>query len=205
MIVPVTIAILAGGRSSRFGGIDKQEIQLNGEALGRTAAKNALCAGCDVMIVGKNRRLYEGMPVGFAEDIRPGFGPLSGLHAALSCSRTEWILLIACDMPNFSLEWLKYLLTRAAEGSSEVVVAQSGRYIEPFQGLYSRGLLGRLEDIFADTPDSPGLFSFARLLREAPHHIVPEAVAREFSPDWKLFCNINSREDLERFLLSGNS
>ncbi len=205
----VTIAILAGGKSSRFGGTDKQEIPLNGEAMGRQVARNALATGRAVTVVGRNRKPYEGLPVAFTEDLIPGFGPLSGLHAALSRSETEWLYLLACDMPVFSREWLSYLLgcagTGSGSGTPQAVVAQSGRYIEPFQGLYSRRLLGRLEDIFAESSGFPGHFSFARLIKEAPHHIVPEDVARGFSPDWRLFCSINSQEDLGKFLLSQKS
>lgn len=201
----VTIAILAGGKSSRFGGIDKQEIPLNGEAMGRLVARNALATGRAVTVIGRKRKPYEGLPVAFAEDLIPGFGPLSGLHAALSRSGTEWLYLMACDMPVFSREWLSYLLGCAGTGIPQAVVAQSGRHIEPFQGLYSRKLLGRLEDIFAESPGSPGHFSFARLIKEAPHYIVPEDIARGFSPDWRLFCSINSQEDLGRFLLSQKS
>jgi molybdopterin-guanine dinucleotide biosynthesis protein A len=201
----VTIAILAGGKSSRFGGIDKQEIPLNGEAMGRQVARNALATGRAVTVVGKNRRPYEGLPVLFVEDIIPGFGPLSGLHAALSRSGTEWLYLMACDMPFFSGEWLNYLLDCAGTGTSQAVIARSGRHLEPFQALYSRKLLGRLEDAFTESPGSPGQFSFATLLKEAPHHLVTGDIARGFSPDWRLFCSINSQEDLGRFLQAQKS
>lgn len=193
----LSIAILAGGKSSRFGGIDKQEALLNGEELGRIAARKALAACGSVIVVGKNRRPYRGMPLSFTEDRLPGFGPLSGLHAALSAAGTDWVYLTACDMPFFSPRWLEYLISRVGEGSVQAVVAGSGSYIEPFHGLYSRELEGRLEAILSEPDSSPRRRSFSRLVSEVPHHLVPEALVREFSPDWSLFRSVNSPADLE--------
>ena len=133
----------------------------------------------------------------FAVDRMPGFGPLSGLHAALSCAATEWVYLMACDMPYFSADWFGYLLSGAGEGGTFATVAQSGRHIEPFHGLYSRELIPSLEAIFALEGGSARQFSFARLIGEAPHILVPEDVVRRFSPDWKLFYSVNSPRDLD--------
>lgn len=193
----VTIAILAGGKSSRFHGVDKQEILFNGRKLGRVAAKNALSAAFPVIVVGRNHSPYEGLPVIFTEDIHPGFGPLSGLHAALSRSESAWVYLMACDMPFFSQEWLRYLLSLSPGTEALAIAARSGAYAEPFQALYSRDLIPRLESILAESPASPGRFSFSRLIGEVPHHLVPEAAARGYSPDGRLFRSVNTPSDLE--------
>lgn len=233
----ITMAILAGGKSSRFKGLDKQEILVDGEKLGRIAAKNALSAARPLIVVGRNRSVYDGLPVTFTDDIRPGFGPLSGLHAALKRSESEWLYLMACDMPFFSLPWLESLRGIAESGGAErkggecegaerkggesggarrggaecnggaehcpddlgealAIVARSGRHVEPFHALYSRLLIPRLEMIFDESPATPRQFSFSRLIGEVPHRVVPEAVARTYSPDWKLFYSVNSPDDL---------
>ncbi len=192
----VTVALLAGGKSSRFGGIDKQEILLNGEKLGRIAAMNALSAGGDVIVVGKNRRPYDALPLSFVEDIVAGFGPLSGLHSALSAARTDWVYLIACDMPFFDVSWLDYLLSCAERSEALSLAARLGRHIEPFQALYSRRLVRPLDKIFEERGEPQRSFSFARLIESVPHHLVPENIARTYSPDWRLFCSINAPEDL---------
>lgn len=197
VMAEVTIAILAGGKSSRFQGIDKQEILFNGQKLGRVAAKNALASAFPVIIVGRNHSPYEGLPVVFTEDILPGFGPLSGLHAALSRSATKWVYLMACDMPFFSQEWLRHLLALSRGTEALAMAAQSGPYAEPFHALYSRDLIPRLETIFAESPASQGRFSFSRLIAEAPHFIVSEAKAREYSADGRLFRSVNTPSDLE--------
>lgn len=192
----VTIAILAGGESQRYGGVDKQELDFKGESLGRRAARNALATGCSVLIVGTNREPYEGLPVRFARDAFPGRGPLSGLHAALGASLTPWVFLTACDMPFSSQAWLDELLARAEQGEALAVAARRGGFIEPFQALYARELEERVFSMLKDCGDAPRKLSLARLIAEIPCHEVPESVAAAYSPDGRIFRSANSPEEL---------
>ena len=193
----VTIAIPAGGESRRFGGIDKQGLDFRGESLGRRAARNALSSGCPVLVVGRNRQPYEGLPVRFAEDAFPGRGPLSGLQAALGASGTPWIFLTACDMPFFSREWLDELIERSGQGGAMVVAARRGGFIEPFQALYSRGLLGRVTSMLDGRDGTPRKRSLANLIAETACREVPESVVDAYSPDGRIFLSANSPEELK--------
>lgn len=193
----VTIAILAGGESRRFGGIDKQGLDFRGESLGRRAARNALSAGCPVLVVGTNRQPYEGLSVRFAEDAFPGRGPLSGLHAALRASGTPWICLTACDMPFFSREWLDELIERAGQGGAMVVASRRGGFIEPFQALYSRELLDRVTSMLEAQNGTPRKRSLANLIAETSCREVPESVVAAYSPDGRIFLSANSPEELK--------
>jgi molybdopterin-guanine dinucleotide biosynthesis protein A len=193
----VTIAILAGGESRRFGGIDKQGLDFRGESLGRRAARNALSSGCPVLVVGRNRQPYEGLPVRFAEDAFSGRGPLSGLQAALGASGTPWIFLTACDMPFFSREWLDELVERSGQGGAMVVAARRGGFIEPFQALYSRGLLGRVTSMLDGQDGTPRKRSLANLIAETTCREVPESVVDAYSPDGRIFLSANSPEELK--------
>lgn len=193
----VTIAILAGGGSRRFGGIDKQGLDFRGESLGRRAARNALASGCPVLVVGRNRQPYDGLPLRFAEDAFPGKGPLSGLHAALSASETPWVFLTACDMPFFSQAWLDELLVRAGRGGALAVAARRNGFIEPFQALYARELAERAALMLADRREAPRKRSLANLIAEIPRQEVPESVVAAHSPDGRIFLSANSPEELK--------
>src|ERR1041385_3815789 len=84
--------VLAGGKSTRMGQ-DKAAVTLNGLTLLQhgLAALRQVCR--DVAILGKHE-LYGALgPV--YEDIFPGCGPLGGIHAALSNSKTQFNLIIA--------------------------------------------------------------------------------------------------------------
>ena len=106
--------VLAGGKSTRMGQ-DKAAVTLNGLTLLQhaLAALREVCG--DVAILGK-QELYGALgPV--CEDIFPGCGPLGGIHAALSSSKTQFNLIIAVDTPFLSPEFLSYLADRAIDSA----------------------------------------------------------------------------------------
>ena len=147
----VTAAILAGGRSSRFGGRDKQELLFEGEMLGRRVARQAIELGLPVIVVGSNPLPYVGMRLRLVGDIHRGFGPISGLHAALQEAATPWVYLLACDMPFVEKTWLERLIELAEdEGRDKKAIAAERRgNIEPFHALYARTLLPEMDELFS--------------------------------------------------------
>ena len=71
------------------------------------------------------------------EDIFPGCGPLSGIHAALSNSKTQLNLIIAVDTPFLAPEFLSYLAQRAIESSAVVTTPEIDGYTQPLCTVYS--------------------------------------------------------------------
>src|SRR5436305_1449067 len=97
-----SLAILAGGHATRFGGRDKSALVVGGATiLDRQLAELGPLTN-DIMIVaraGVRVTAPRGARVREIADIVPGSGPLGGIHAALSGARTDAVLVIACDMP----------------------------------------------------------------------------------------------------------
>lgn len=65
-------------------------------------------------------------------------GPLAGLEAALSASRTEWIVALACDMPRADASTLGRLLERE---DLDVCFLRTERGVEPLCAVYRRTCL----------------------------------------------------------------
>ena len=42
-------------------------------------------------------------------DSIPGYGPLSGIHAAVKESKSEYVYLLACDMPHIDPDYISYM------------------------------------------------------------------------------------------------
>jgi len=127
--------VLAGGRSTRMGQ-DKALLPCKGGTLVEKVAAAVRGAAGNVVLVGNpSQYSYLGYPV--IEDIFPGRGPLSGIHAALSFSSAEWNLVLACDMPEVTSEFLGIILRRAAAGDADAVLptGPSGRP-EPLCAAY---------------------------------------------------------------------
>lgn len=87
-------AVLAGGRSSRFGS-DKAVAALAGRSLAEHAAAALLPHVDALVVIGEERGGLPDLP-------RPGLGPLGGIAAALDHAATRGfgrVLTIGCDMP----------------------------------------------------------------------------------------------------------
>jgi molybdenum cofactor guanylyltransferase len=71
-------------------------------------------------------------------------GPLAGIATSLSATRRPWNLILACDLPYLSSEWLDWLLSRAEDSPSQIVIPQSARGLEPLAAVYRRECSGPL-------------------------------------------------------------
>jgi len=81
----------------------------------------------------------------------PGRGPLSGIHTALSVTKTDWNLVVACDMPAISEDLLRALLDRAGQSSRSCVAAAGvAGEPEPLCAVYHRRSLAVLEQALAE-------------------------------------------------------
>src|SRR5260370_26909115 len=99
----------------------------------------------EVTVVGSPRRYAKlGLRV-IADDVkvqsRPdstGYGPLAGIATALGATRSPWNLILACDMPYLSAEWIDWLLSRAVRSRGKAVVPRTERGLEPLAAVYRR-------------------------------------------------------------------
>ena len=225
--MPRIAAILAGGRGSRLGGVSKESIPVDGEALGPRLARILSGHFENIIVVTNNPEMYAGTRAGTTADLIPGYGPLSGLHAALALAREggkgELVWLAACDMPAFDLRLVELLAEGYAaalekarrEGSPGPLacLARFGSHFEPFQAIYSTHLVGELESLFeaaasaasvaAETEEGAGdrgirRPSFKELFARAPAAFVAEEEVRRITPDWALYFNVNTPAELAR-------
>jgi len=129
--------VLAGGRSSRMGR-DKALLSFQGCRLVQFVAAQAREAVDQVTLVGEISR-YANLGYPVIEDILPGRGPLSGVHAALTKTDAEWNLILACDMPQVGRTFLEQLMTRAeASPASAVIPVGPDDRPQPLCAVYHR-------------------------------------------------------------------
>jgi molybdopterin-guanine dinucleotide biosynthesis protein A len=129
--------VLAGGNSKRMGN-DKALLPFGGNVLIAHVAASVLEAAGSVHLVGAPER-YGHLNLPTIPDLFPGFGPVGGVVTALSASGSEWNLIVACDMPGVSAEFLASLLDDAKESGAEctVPVTPDGRR-HPLCAVYRR-------------------------------------------------------------------
>lgn len=112
--------VLAGGRSSRMQR-NKALLPYRGGTLAGHVAEIVRAAAGSVTLIG-DPRIYGELGYEVLSDIQPGQGPLSGIHTALSADRAEWNLVVACDMPRVTKDFLCRLLERARHGGADCVI-----------------------------------------------------------------------------------
>jgi molybdopterin-guanine dinucleotide biosynthesis protein A len=187
--------VLAGGGSTRFGQ-DKALVEVGGKPmlarmveLLRGAAKEAKV----VAVRGK----YEAFGVEIVEDRWPGEGPLGGIITALedaagTAARAEWNLIVSCDMPFLTREWLGFLTERGRKSKAQVVVPYSTHGPEPLCACYRTDAVGALRVAFES-----GVRKVTQGLQHVTTEVLDEAEWKRFDSAGRLFWNMNTQADYE--------
>jgi molybdopterin-guanine dinucleotide biosynthesis protein A len=121
----ITGLILAGGRGSRMGGVDKGLQNFNGMPLA-LATLMRLQPQVGHVLINANRNLgaYESFGVPVWPDVLPDFpGPLAGFLTGLERCETSWLATVPCDTPLFPLDLVERLAQAADEQEAEIAMA----------------------------------------------------------------------------------
>jgi molybdenum cofactor guanylyltransferase len=193
--LPVAGYVLAGGGSRRFGR-DKALVEVAGlPMLGRMIALLQSVAK-NVKVVGAPDKyaLFEKEMVG---DQWPGEGPLGGIVTALEdaggcAAACQWNLILGCDMPFLTGDWLTFLCERAANSAAQAVVPHSQHGPEPLCACYRRDAAGALRAAFES-----GVRKVTQGLQYVSTEVLDEADWKRFDSAGRLFWNMNTAADYD--------
>jgi molybdopterin-guanine dinucleotide biosynthesis protein A len=148
----VTLGLLAGGRATRLGGLDKAWLERRGTPL-VLALASRLAPEVDAVIVSANRDpgRYEAHGLRAVRDRVEGLGPLGGLDALASECKTPWLLTLPVDVVSVNDCLLRSL--RAAGGD--------GAWAEDDDGPQPLAALWRVEPLRAAVADAIAAGDFA--------------------------------------------
>jgi len=130
----ITGLVLAGGRATRMGGIDKGLVEFDGRALIERAIARLRPQVAEVLI-SANRSLDRYRAFGFPvlldadEGLEPFPGPLAGMLAGLRAARTPWLAVVPCDAPFLPTDLVSRLADSLA--GSRAAVVRVGERTEP--------------------------------------------------------------------------
>ena len=123
----ITALILAGGRGSRMGGVDKGLQNFNGIPLAlHTLTRLQMGAHVGPIIVNANRNLaaYESLGATVWPDSVPDYaGPLAGFLTGLERCETPYLVTAPCDTPLLPLDLVPRLAQALARDQAQIAMA----------------------------------------------------------------------------------
>ncbi|WP_102398987.1 molybdenum cofactor guanylyltransferase [Haloimpatiens massiliensis] len=189
-----TAIILAGGKSSRMG-FDKQFLKIDKRRLMDSLVHKLNEEFEEIIIVTNKPKYYIGLSHKIITDKIENKGPLGGIHVGLKESSSKYALVVACDMPNINMDYIRYMKKCIENQEIDGCVTSFGDWIEPFSGFYSKEIVDAIEKHLLSNRRS-----INSLLKHLRIYYIEEKKARKFSPNWDMFLNLNTKEDLNSYL-----
>jgi molybdopterin-guanine dinucleotide biosynthesis protein A len=169
-VTPANIAglILAGGRNTRMGGMDKSRIPVGGVPLIHYISQLLQELFGQVILVTNRPDLHRDLSDGveIVSDQYRGRGPLGGLQAGLRRTEAEAVFCLACDMPSLDRQLIRAQAEEfrlALQRGCQVLIPRIGELIEPLHGIYCK----ELEPLAREICSGPGGYSIRLLLERA--------------------------------------
>jgi molybdopterin-guanine dinucleotide biosynthesis protein A len=191
--------VLSGGASSRFGR-DKALVLFGSTPLLLQIVQLAQTCTSEVAVVAgadKYRNLDQDLEI--IEDRWPGEGPLGGIitglqHSADTNQLAEWNLILSCDLPFLTAEWLKFLVdhARASPPEVQIILPHSAHGPEPLCACYRTAAAKPLKNVF-----DRGVRKVTQALQQLRTEVLDESVWKRFDSAGHLFWNMNTPADFE--------
>ena len=191
--LPITAAVLAGGRSVRMG-VDKTLLAVDGEPLVTRVARvvDSVCSQTVVVTNRPDALADAQLPphIRIATDEVAYQGPLGGLATAMAMADNEWVLAVAADMPHLEPGIIGALW--AAREGVDVVVPVTDKGLEPLLALYRvEACLPAAREVLATGRRRlVALYSSVRVAE------VPVESLRSVDPELRSLVNVNTPADL---------
>jgi molybdopterin-guanine dinucleotide biosynthesis protein A len=189
--------VLAGGASSRFGR-DKALVRFGSRPLLLEIVQLAQsCASRVAVVAGAQKYRDLDVDLEITEDRWPGEGPLGGIitalqHTAATDRCAEWNLILSCDLPFLTPEWLQFLVDRARASPPEiqVILPHSDHGSEPLCACYRTVAATALKNAF-----DRGVRKVTQALQQVRTEVLDESVWKRFDSAGRLFWNMNTPAD----------
>ncbi|PLZ98591.1 molybdenum cofactor guanylyltransferase [Fischerella thermalis CCMEE 5268] len=177
----LTAIVLAGGKSKRMGR-DKALIPIEDVPMLQRICQIAETCAEQVYIVTPWPERYQHLLLPNSQFIQElplpdetgneskTHGPLVGFAQGLTQVKTDWVLLLACDLPKLRVEVLQEWISRLQQVPEEVIAAlvyRNNRW-EPLCGFYRRRCLPQLNKYIEQ-----GGRSFQEWLKQYPVQVLP--------------------------------
>lgn len=187
--------VLAGGGSTRFGR-DKALVEIGGTPMLLRMRSLLGTVVKEVNVIAPPHK-YVALGITGISDRWDGQGPLAGIITALlateeSGDRVDWNLIVGCDMPFLTREWLMHLAERAHMSGAEVVAPRSAQGLEPLCACWRTIVAAKLQRVFED-----GTRKITEAMKHLRTEVIDERDWKRFDSAGRLFLNMNTATDYD--------
>jgi len=183
--------VLAGGASSRMGRA-KGLLTFAGKPLVVHVARLVESVAEPPVIIGP-ASAYGGIGFCVIGDDRRNMGPLGGICTALRVTTRGWNLIVGCDLPFLTREWLEYLIECAMDSPADVVIPLNERGHEPLCAMYRKRAHGAIEAALGR-----GVRKITDGLKQLTLTAIEPSEWKAFDARGRLFKNVNTPADYEQ-------
>lgn len=187
----LTVAVLAGGKSRRFGR-SKFWVKFNNRTLIDIALEIAFQISGRVLVIRGKEELFLPQPMESVVDKLPDQGPLGGIYTALFYIKTNFLAVMPADMPLLSPMLYKHLF-KECEGRRPVIAVSSQGW-EPLVSIWPKKSLTRIENFLKE-----GKLSLRHCLRSL-NAIEVEVLKKYPEIPAECFYNVNTKKDLNELI-----
>jgi molybdopterin-guanine dinucleotide biosynthesis protein A len=188
--MPVTGAILAGGLSTRYGGVPKGLESVHGRRIIDRVRAALEPVVDDLLLVANDPGASDWLPgVRCEGDVLRDVGSVAGIHAALEHAGSP-VLVVAWDMPFVPTALLRALRDAGASADAAVAESDSRRGVEPLCAYYAPPCAGAIEARVAS--GDRRVVAFYNDVRVAR---IPASEVARFGDPALLFMNVNTPEE----------
>jgi molybdopterin-guanine dinucleotide biosynthesis protein A len=188
----VAAAIIAGGRGTRLGGLDKSTLIVGGRSIAERQLEVLRPRFARVIAVTGEPEPWRTLGVETVADRGPaGRGPLAGIDAALAALRDDEVAVVcvAADMPFLSGAALDRL--RQIDPGAEAVVPRIDGHVEPLFARYGRPCAPIVAAALA-----AGRLKTAAFVEQLAVRWLTETELRAVDPELLTLANVNTPDDL---------
>jgi molybdopterin-guanine dinucleotide biosynthesis protein A len=133
----ISLAIQAGGRSSRIGS-DKALRPFLGRPLIQRVVERLAPLADEILVTTNRPEEYAFLGLRLVPDLLPGRGALVGLHTALASASFPIVAVAACDLPFARPALLEAAARLLVAEAADAVVPRSPGGLEPMHAVYRR-------------------------------------------------------------------
>ena len=184
----LTVAIQAGGKSSRMG-TDKSFVPFLGRPMIEVVRERVEGLGDELILITNTPEPYATLGLPMFGDDYPDTGPLGGIYTAIRHARNPHVLIVACDMPWLNRPLLEYLA--GLRETADIVVPRWDKFPEPLHAVYSQACLEPIREKLA-----AGMLKITAFYGRVSVRFVDRPEIERFDPQGQSFVNVNTPDDL---------